>query len=186
MNRLDLLVTRRGTDPAAETCAHALRDLLAAPVDGVERGELWRFDAAAAGAEDAAALRRALERAALRAGRYVNGNRDVCTWLDGPRVYPADAPPAGVAVEIWVCDGDGADAAALRYFRAQAGDAVQHVRRGTWWRLWMRTPAAGPAREWAWDLACTRSRTEGLLFNPQAQQAEILAVVPGPGTKEAR
>jgi len=184
MTRFDLLVSRRGTDPAAETCAHALVDLLGAPVDGVERGELWRFETAA-GVEPAA-LRAALERAAMRAGRYVNSNRDVCLWLAGARAYPQDAPPADVAVEIWVCDGAGEDAAALAYFRSQAGNAVQRVRRGTWWRLWMRTPAAEAAREAAWDLAVTRSRAHGLLFNPQAQQAEILAVVPGPGTKEAR
>jgi len=186
MSELDLLVARRGTDPAGETCAHALRDLLGAPVAGVERGELWRFELAPAASGDPAAVRIAVERAAMRAGRYVNSNRDTCRWITGAVPYPADAPPLGVAVDVWVCDGDGRDAAALAYFRAQAGDVVRGVRRGTWWRLWMQEGPADAARERAWDLACTRSRTHGLLFNPQAQNAEILAVVPGPGIKEIR
>lgn len=185
MSALDLLVMRRGTDPGAETCAHALRDLLGAPVNSVERGTLWRFEIATEGAAEPAALAPALERAALRAGRYVNGNRDTCTWIAGAPLAPP-VPGDGVPVDVWVYDGDGRDPVALAYFRSQAGAAVRDVRRGTRWRLWIRAASPEAAREVASDLAWTRSRAHGLLCNPQAQTAEILPAVPAPCPKETR
>jgi hypothetical protein len=171
---MDFLVTRRGVDPAAETAAMALHDLLSTPVAGVERGELWRFEIDAAA--PVGPTREAIERAACRAGRYVNVNRDRTQWLDAPRPYPPAAPPGGSAVDVWVTDDGGADPVALRYFRAQAGAGVTGVRRGVLWRLWLPA-AAGDPRELAWEVAATRARRQGLLFNPHAQRAEILGVV---------
>jgi hypothetical protein len=174
MTQLDYLVVRRGTDPAAETAAMALRDLLHLPIAGVERGELWRFELA----PDArlAPAREAIERAAARAGRYLNSNRDTGIWLEGPRPYPRAAPRGGTAVDLWVRNGDGRDAAALRYFERQPDAAVRGLRRGVLWRLWVQAPA-DRAEEIAWNAAETRSRSQGLLFNPHAQTGEILAVV---------
>jgi hypothetical protein len=176
VTELDFLVTRRGVDPAAETAAMALTDLLATPVAGVERGELWRFTLAP-GAQVAPA-RAALERAACRAGRYVNTNRDIWTWLDAPRPYPAAAPRGGTAVDIWVTDGDGRDPVAARDFGAEVSD-LRDVRRGILWRLWLPVDAQAAA-DLAWSIAETRARRQGLLFNPHAQKAEILAVVAAP------
>jgi hypothetical protein len=185
MIALDLLVRRRGTDPAAETCSHALADLLDAPVAGVERGDLWRFELADLPAGSLDESREAIERAAARAGRYVNLNRDVCGWLRGPLPYPEAAPRGGTAVDLWVCDGEGRDEVALAYFRARCPAGLQDLRRGTWWRLWLRGGTPHEARERAWDLAFLRSREHGLLCNPHAQQAEILSVVHDPSLEGA-
>lgn len=182
MTSLDLVVERRGLDPAAETCAHALRDLLLAPVAGVERADLWRFTLALG--TDAGAARVRLEAAACRAGRYVNLNRDACSWPSGPRPYPEAAPRRGCAVDVWVQDGDGSDPAALAYFRAQE-PSVADLRRGTLWRLWLPDADARAARDRALDLAVTRARRQGLLANPHAQTAEVLCVVPGPDLEES-
>jgi hypothetical protein len=176
--KLDFYVTRRGIDPAAQTCMTALRDLMHLDVAGVERGALWCFDL-----PDQAPLttsRERLRQAACRAGRYVNTNRDVAAWLEGPRPYPTAAPATGHAVDIWVRDGDGADAAALGWFRAQALPELRGVRRGILWRLWLPARAPAAARALALDIAATRNRHHGLLANPHSQSATILDVVPGP------
>jgi hypothetical protein len=177
MNELDLLVLRRGFDPAAETTGSALRDLLGADVTHVERGELWRFTFATPDPEGFAAWRAPLVRAACRVGRYVNSNRDACAWWSGSRPYPEQAPPGGAAVDLWVCDGDGEDRAAAAYFRRQTGAPLGAVRRGILWRLCFPGTDLDAARERAADLAVTRSRRHGLLSNPHAQRAELLGAV---------
>lgn len=179
---LDLLVMRRGLDPAAATCAGALRELMHVDVAGVERAELWRFEVEPGPAPSPVAAR--LRAAACRAGRYVNLNRDVCDWQDGPRHYPAEAPRAGCAVDVWVCDGDGRDPVALAYFRARAVPELTDLRRGILWRLWL--PGADPtaARAAAEEITVTRGRRHGLLMNPHAQTATILHVLRAPATKE--
>jgi len=176
--KLDLLVARRGIDPAAETCAAALRDLMHVAVAGVERGELWRFEIP--GADAAAAARRdRLRDAASRAGRYVNSNRDVALWLDGPAPYPDAAPAGGCAVDVWVCDGDGRDPVALAWFRAQGDPELADLRRGILWRLWLPTGDPVAARAQAEVIASSRDRHQGLLANPLAQTAVIWSVVHG-------
>jgi hypothetical protein len=152
------------------------------PVAGVERGELWRFTLPPG--TDVAAARDAIARAAARAGRYVNTNRDAGTWLDSPRPYPQAAPRGGSAVDIWVTDGDGRDPVAQTYFARQPGVSIRDVRRGILWRLWLPVPR-DQAHEVAWAAAETRSRREGLLFNPQAQRAEILSIVSDPAPEAA-
>ena len=181
---LDFLVSRRGLDPAAETCWQALRHLLGLPVAGVERGELWRFDLE--DGEDASACRGALERAACRAGRYVNLNRDACVWLAGPRPYPRPAPVPGTAADVWVRDGEGRDPAALEFFRSQGTARLRDLGRGVLWRLWLPDRDADAARRRAESIAVTRSRREGLLMNPHAQRAEVLHVVCSPAGEETR
>jgi hypothetical protein len=183
--QLEMVVSRRGVDPAAATCESALRELLRAPVAGVERGELWRFELLAPGA-DPGALRAELQGAACRAGRYVNLNRDECRWLDGPRPYPPDAPRHGCAVDVWVRDGDGRDAVALAWFRKQVDAAIHDLWRGVVWRLWLPTPDPDAARETALELAVARGRRHGLLANPHSQSAEVLHVVTGPVAGEAK
>ena len=182
---LDLEVARRGIDPAAETCAHALRDLLGIAVWGVERADLWRFDAGPLAEPDRARICERLAGAASRAGRYVNLNRDIARWQSGPRPYASDRPAGGTAVDVWVRDGDGADPVALRYFRAQAHAGLQQVWRGTLWRLYLPEPDPGVARTQALEIALTRDRRHGLLANPHAQTALVLHVVPGPGEERA-
>jgi hypothetical protein len=182
--RLDFMVQRRGIDPAAETCAHALRDLLAAPVSYVERGELWRFESGEVPHGSIEELQQRLRDAACRAGRYVNLNRDECGWMQAARPYPDAAPAGAFAVDIWVRDGDGRDAAALAWFRSQAHHGLEDLRRGILWRLVLPAHDAAAAREAALELAVTRARAHGLLANPHAQTAEIVAVVPGPGNHE--
>ena len=177
--KLDLWVSRRGIDPAAETCATALRDLLRADVAGVERGELWRFDFGTNGTAAAARCER-LRAAACRAGRYVNTNRDTAWWLSEPRPYPAEAPRGGSAVDVWVRDGDGSDAVALAWFRDQGDPELTDLRRGILWRLWLPTGDPQAARSQAEAIATTRDRGRGLLANPHAQTAEIWAVVRDP------
>jgi hypothetical protein len=193
---LELWVARRGLDPAAESCLTALRDLLRTPVRDVERGELWRFhieaseDADKAHADKAhadkatdankATLRTRLQEAACRAGRYVNTNRDVFAWLDGPRpVAPCDAPGC-FAADVWVRDGDGRDPAALAWFRAQAAPSLATVERGVLWRLVLPADTADAAREAALEIALARGRHQGLLANPHAQRAEVIDIVPVP------
>src|SRR5262249_41287411 len=158
MTELDFLVARRGTDPAAETCLAALRDLLGAEIAGLERGELWRFEVAAGDASELADWKQRLERAACHAGRYVDTNRHRCTWSAADGAYAGDVPRGGVVVEVWVSDGDGRDAAALAYFRARCGTALADLRRGTLWRLWFVGVDAATARARAGELAVTRSR----------------------------
>jgi len=184
--QLDLVVWRRGLDPAAETCEAALRDLLRVGIVGVERAELWRFEVAEAAGAERDALRARLRDAACRAGRYVNLNRDGCEWIDGPRRLGGGAAPGVSAVDIWVRDGDGRDPAALAWFRAQAAAAVYDLQRGTLWRLYLPTADAAAARELALDIAVTRARRQGLLANPHAQTAEVLYVVPEPGPRGER
>jgi hypothetical protein len=186
MSELDFLVSRRGTDPADETCLVALRDLLGAEIAGVERGELWRFEVAEGDAAALAGWKERLERAACHAGRYVNTNRDRCTWTSDAGEDPIAAPRGGTIVEVWVCDGDGRDAAALAYFRARSGTALAGLRRGTLWRLWFAATDAETARARASELAVTRTRRLGLLSNPQSQRAEIIAVIRDPAAKEDR
>jgi phosphoribosylformylglycinamidine (FGAM) synthase PurS component len=182
---LDFVVARRGLDPAAESCETALRELLGVDLVALERAELWRFRVAAVDTAERAALEERLRSAACRAGRYVNLNRDTCTWLAGPR--PWAGPAAGVsAVDVWVCDGDGRDPAALAWFRSQASPRVEDVRHGVLWRLVL--PLADPdrARERALEIAETRARRQGLLANPNAQTAEVLHVVRASRTGEGR
>lgn len=174
----DLVIWRRGIDPAAETCEQALRDLMHLPVAAVQRAQLWRFRIAGAGA-DRSAWRAELQRAACRAGRYVNLNRDACAWVDGPRPYPADGPPGGHAVDVWVRDGDGRDPVALDYFRRTVA-GLDDLERGVLWRLVLPEPDATRARRLAEDIAVRRSRHQGLLANPQAQSAVVLSVQPAP------
>ena len=176
----DLLVERRGVDPAAETCWRALTELLEHPVAGVERGVLWRFDLPSLEPDAVAGLRHDLEAAAARAGRYVNSNRDRMLWLDGPRSYPVGAPPDGWAVDVWVEDGDGSDAEAQAYFR-RTTPALQDLQRGVLWRLWLAVDSRERALALADEITVTRGRRHGLLMNPQAQSAAILAVVGAPG-----
>jgi hypothetical protein len=177
---LDFVVARRGLDPAAETCEVALRELLGVEVAAVERAELWRFRAPDTSPAASAELQDRLQRAACRAGRYVNLNRDTCDWLRGPRPYAGHAPAGGSAVDVWVRDATGRDRAALRWFRAQASPVVEDVWRGVLWRLYL--PIADPKRagERGLEIAVTRGRRQGLLANPNAQSAEVLHVVPGP------
>jgi hypothetical protein len=151
-------------------------------VHGVERAELWRFDLAPGA--DVAAARARFEAAACRAGRYVNLNRDACSWPDGARPYPENAPRRGCAVDVWVRDGDGGDAAAFAYFRAEEPCLVD-LRRGTLWRLWLSEADRTAARERALEVAVARGRRHGLLANPHAQTAEVLHVVGGPDLEEA-
>jgi len=183
---LDLVVWRRGLDPAAETCEAALRDLLGVEVAAIERAELWRFEVGEAAGRERVALQERLRDAACRAGRYVNLNRDGCEWIDGPRPARADAAPGCWAVDVWVRDGDGRDPAAVEWFRAQAAPEVYDLRRGTLWRLYLPTADAAAARELALDIAVTRARRQGLLANPQAQTAEVLYVVPVAGPRGER
>ena len=181
---LEFEVARRGIDPAAATCEHALRDLLGLALAGVERAELWRFDAGPVGEAERAGLCDRLARAASFSGRYVNPNRDRARWLAGPRPYDRGACARGCAVDVWVRDGDGEDAEALHYFRTQAHSGLVQVWRGTLWRLYLPVVDPLAAREQALEIAVTRARRHGLLANPHAQTAVVLHVVEGPGTKE--
>jgi hypothetical protein len=128
--------------------------------------------------------RRALERAACRAGRFVNLNRDACAWVDGPRPYPLEGPARGYAADVWVREGDGRDAAALEYFRRAGVSSLQGLERGILWRLLLLEPDAVAARRLAEDIAVTRARRHGLLANPHSQTHVLLHVLPGPGAKE--
>lgn len=179
----DLLVERRGLDPAAETCWRALTELLEHPVAGVERAQLWRFHLSHLEPDAVAAARRDLEAAAARAGRYVNTNRDRMLWLDGPRPYPAAAPRDGWAVDVWVEDGDGADAEAQAYFR-RTTPRLEDLRRGILWRLWLGVDSRERALALADEITVTRGRRHGLLMNPHAQRATILAVAGARGAIE--
>ena len=167
-------------DPSSETCWRALTELLDHPVAGVERGVLWRFDLPSLEPGAVAGVRRDLEAAAARAGRYVNLNRDRVLWLDGPRPYPATAPRHGWVVDVWVEDGDGADAEAQAYFRRTAPH-LEDLRRGILWRLWLAVDSQERALALADEITVTRGRRHGLLMNPHAQGAAILAVVGAPG-----
>lgn len=165
---LDFLVQRAGGDPTAETSLHALRDLMRLPVRGVEAGTLWRFSVRPAGDS----VHAELERAACRAGRYVNLNRDVYRWMQPE----AKSVERGCLVDVWVLDGDGRDAVALSYFRAQVGSRVTDVRRGAFYRLHVEESEPSAARRLVEDLAVTRTRTHGLLANPNSQRVEILGL----------
>lgn len=182
---LDFEVTRRGIDPTAETCAHALRDLLGVAVLGVERAELWRFETGSCTPGERERRCEQLAAAASRAGRYVNPNRDRARWLDGPRPYDPAMPGGGCAVDIWVRDGQGTDPAALQYFRSQVDPHLRQVWRGVLWRLYLEGGDEAAARERALEIAVTRGRREGLLANPHAQTAVVLHVVPGPRGESA-
>ena len=174
--QLDFLIRRRGLDPAGETALHALRDLMHAPIVAVERGTLWRFDV-----EDDADVRdvqQELERAASRAGRYLNTNRDVGAWLDAGCALQAQHEGAGCAVSLWITSGDGRDDVARDYFRKRASARLARVRRGTLYLLSTSVVDVDAAREIVLDVAVTRSRAHGLLLNPHHEQFEVLSVTP--------
>jgi len=171
----DLLVERRGVDPAAETCWRALTELLDHPVSKVEHGTLWRFDLPDSAPEFIAAARDRIEAAASRAGRYVNLNRDRMFWLDRPRPRPAVADPGGFAVDVWIQDGEGADGEALAYFR-RAEPRLVSLRCGIVWRVWLDVETERDARALADEITVTRARRHGLLMNPHAQRSTILSV----------
>ena len=174
--RLDFLIRRRGTDPAAETALHALRDLMHVAVFDVVRGTLWRFDVE--DHDDVAAVQAVLQRAASRAGRYVNTNRDACAWLDATRIPAADNARPGCAVSVWVTSGDGKDEVAREYFATRTGERVTRARRGTFYCLWTAERDPETAREQILDVAVTRTRQHGLLSNPHHESVEVLAVAP--------
>ncbi len=171
--RLEFLVRRKGIDTTAETTLHALRALMGLAVDAVEHGTLWRFEIASE--NDILRLKDALARAACRAGRYVNLNRDAHAWLDDASAQ-ARVAPGQCATDLWICDGDGSDPAAAEYFAKQLGKPLQQVRRGTLVRLWTQHADAASAREAALQVAVTRTRRRGLLMNPHAQSVEVLRV----------
>ena len=179
--RLELLVRRKGTDPTAETCLHALQALMALDVTDLEHGTLWRFDVD--GDTGPARLKDAIARAACRAGRYVNTNRDTYAWLD-ELPAAAMARPALTATDLWICLGDGRDPVAQAYFAAQTGARLRQVRCGMLYRLWMPQRDAAAAREFAFEVAVTRTRRHGLLMNPHAQTLEVLRVWSDAGGEE--
>lgn len=171
--QLDFLVKRKGLDPTAETSLHALRDLMGQDVRAVEHGTLWRFDVE--GEARGHDLKREIARAACRAGRYVNANRDVFFWLDEASLEAA-RDPGTWGIDLWICDGDGRDDVARVYFETQLRRDVRRLRRGMLYRLWIPASDAATARQRAEGLARTRSRHEGLLMNPHSQSLEILTV----------
>ncbi|NIV74175.1 MAG: hypothetical protein GWN37_04905, partial [Gammaproteobacteria bacterium] len=157
---------------------HALRDLMHAPIVGVERGTLWRFTFTDGAVSEA--LQRELERAACRAGRYVNTNRDEWTWLDGD-LPQKDRAALSRTVSLWVTVGDGRDVVAREYFQARMArtslDAtLTDVRRGTFYRLTTLHADPKAALESVLEIAVTRSRRHGLLLNPHYEQHEVLSV----------
>ena len=171
--RLEFLVRRAGIDTTAETTLHALRALMGIAVDAVEHGTLWRFEIAAE--PEILRVKDAIARAACRAGRYVNLNRDVVAWLDDASVR-ARVAPGQFATDLWITDGDGTDPTAADYFARQLGKPFQQVRRGTLYRLWAEHEDAASARAAALQVAVTRTRRQGLLMNPHAQSVEVLRV----------
>lgn len=180
--RLDLLIQRRGVDPTAESALHALRDLMRAPITAVEHGVLWRFEVASEA--ETRRVQDELQRAACRAGRYVNTNRDTWSWLDS-HAATLHTRVDGCAVALWVTEGDGHDDVARRYFEARVAATLTSVQRGTFYRLWTYERDASRAREQILEVAVTRSRTHGLLVNPHTERLEVLAVTPAPDPAEA-
>ena len=172
--QLDFLIRRRGLDPAAETALHALRDLMHAPIVAAERGTLWRFECDATG--DVPRLQHQLERAACRAGRYVNTNRDRCHWLEAQTRFGAH-DVEGSTVSLWVTHGDGGDDVGRDYFENAVGSRLRSVRRGVFWALTTPEPDPQRARELVLDLAVTRTRRRGLLLNPHLEQLAVLSVI---------
>jgi hypothetical protein len=172
-----LRVQRQGIDPTAESSLHALRDLMRLPVLAVEHAALWQIDVGHA--PDLAAARRALEKAACRAGRYVNINRDAMIWDADDSTRPA--PQAGCAVDVWVTQGDGRDARALQWFRQYSGVDCHLVRRGRWFRVHVHVADPEQAQRCVEDLATSRTRHAGLLANPHSDSVAILRVRRNPG-----
>jgi hypothetical protein len=169
--QLDFLVMRKGLDPTAETSLHALRDLMGEDVVDVEHGTLWRIDLQPA--VDVGEVKQAFARAACRAGRYVNLNRDDYCWLDEPQPgRPGER--GGCSVDLWICDGDGQDDVARAYFETQLQQGLERLRRGTLYRLWLPLQDPEEARRKGRELAWTCSRSQGLLMNPHSQILEIL------------
>jgi hypothetical protein len=173
--QLDFFVRRKGLDPTAETSLHALRDLMGEDVRAVEHGMLWRFEVESGA--DGAILKPAIARAASRAGRYVNLNRDETSWLD--ETETAHGPAGSWGVDLWIRDGSGEDEVARAYFQAQIRQDLRRLRRGPLYRLWLPLADAEAARRKAEQLATTRNRRQGLLMNPHAQSLEILGVRAG-------
>jgi hypothetical protein len=182
--RLDFLIRRRGIDPAAESALHALRDLMHVAVLDVERGTLWRFDVD--DGADPLAVREALERAACRAGRYVNTNRDECLWLDVGAAEPAERAGVGCAVSLWITRADGHDAVARDYFQSRVAARLNTVRRGTFYRLWCAEVESQRALELVEGVAVARTRRQGLLLNPHHERLEVLEVTLAANEAEAR
>jgi len=170
----ELRIQRQGIDPTAESSLHALRDIMQLPVIAVEHGELLQIDVA--GSVDSAATRQALEKAASRAGRYVNLNRDAMLWDVEDSTRPA--PHSGCAVDLWVRQGDGGEARALQWFRQHSGVECQAVRRGRWYRVHVQTADPQEAKRCVAELANSRSRRVGLLANPHTESVDILRVQP--------
>ena len=174
MRQLDLLVRRKGVDPAAETCLHALQVLMQVAVERVDRGTLWRFELESDVQTDAVRrLKDELLRAACRAGRYLNPNRDAGVWLDE---LAAAATPSCVAL-LWIREGEGRDPVAQAYF-SQRSAPLRDLRRGTFYRLWIPGRDAEAAARLALEVAVTRTRKQGLLANPHSQTVELLELVP--------
>ena len=175
MRQLDLLVRRKGVDPAAETCLHALQVLMQVAVERVERGTLWRFELESdAEPEAVRRLKDDLLRAACRAGRYLNPNRDAGVWLDELGATPN---PSCVAL-LWIRERDGLDPVAQAYFSQRSGVPLRDLRRGTFYRLWIPSRDAEAAARLALEVAVTRTRKQGLLANPHSQTVELLELVP--------
>jgi len=174
---LDLRIMRQGTDPTAESSLHALRDIMGLPVLAVEHGELLRF--AFSADVDVVQARQVLERAACRAGRYVNVNRDAVLWDDAASTQVA--PEAGYRVDLWVRQRGGGDARALQWFRQHTELPVSSVERGRWYRIHVTAPDAAEARRRVEELAVSRARRNGLLANPHAEAIVVLRVEPNVG-----
>ncbi len=169
--RLDLLVRRKGIDPTAETCLHAMQALMGLDVAAVEHGTLWRFELERG---RPAELRSQIARAASRAGRYVNTNRDRISWLD--EADAAEEPPSRTCTDLWIHEGSGDDPVAHAWFARLVSVPFLQLRRGMLYRLWTDHAEPEAARQFAQEVAVTRNRRTGLLLNPHFQNLEVLGV----------
>jgi len=171
--RLEFLVRRKGIDATAETCLEALQGLMGLAVERVEHGKLWRFELEGDG--ERAQRKEEIARAACRAGRYVNTNRDVYAWLD-ESAAAAVVPPGHSATDLWIREGEGNDPVAQAYFAAKLGARLLHLQHGTLYRLWAPLADPAAARAFALEVAVSKSRRQGLLMNPHSQTLEVLRV----------
>ena len=171
--RLEFLVRRKGIDATAETCLEALQGLMGLAVDRVEHGTLWRFELEGKG--EVAARKAEVARAACRAGRYVNTNRDFYAWMD-ENSAAAVVPAGRTATDLWIRAGEGEDAVAQAYFAPKLGARLLHLQQGSLYRLWAPLADPAAASAFALEVAVTRTRRQGLLMNPHSQTLELLRV----------
>ena len=193
--RLDLVVELKTVDLVRETAWTALGEQLGweGTLLDLRRGTLWRFEGEAASDP---VMTSALDAELERSSAFYNPNKERRRFLppgslaegevltaDGALPVPERGEGPRWRAQLWITEDGGArEALRLRGAPRLAAEGLRlrALRSGTLWMLELAARDAARARGYLIGLALSRSRREGLLFNPHYQEGRLLTLTPAP------